>query len=197
MAKTRVLFKVGFLYHKAGFDPLIDLFLADDRYDVLFAHDEERIRRFGFLNRPFRPALLDDLQAQGYRFTDERGGFDVVIAGDTLRNPGDYGEIIVTSGESRTIVRNRLHLAAARRGLTLRFLYARRRQLRFRVGLQPEVDAEQPAVTVITLPHQSGQLCSFVPAVLAADELHLTAQAYQHSEILGRESREALVRLNG
>ena len=111
-------------------------------------------------------------------------------------NPGDYGEIIVKGNESRTIVRNRLHSAAARRGLTLRFLYARRRQLRFRVGLQPEVGAEQPAVTAIALPHQSGHICSFVPAMLAPDERHLAAQAHQHSEILGRESREALVRLN-
>ena len=91
MTKTRVLFKVGFLYHKAGFDPLIDLFLADDRYDVFFAHDEERIRRFGFLNRPFRPALLTELAAQGYRFTEERAGYDVVIAGDTMRHAADYG----------------------------------------------------------------------------------------------------------
>ncbi len=95
MSRTRVLFKVGFLYHKAGFDPLIDLFLDDDRYDVFFAHDEERIRRFGFLNLPFRPALLDELEAKGYRFTDERAGFDVVIAGDTLRQPGDYGDAML------------------------------------------------------------------------------------------------------
>jgi CDP-glycerol glycerophosphotransferase (TagB/SpsB family) len=95
VAKTRVLFKIGFLYHKAGFDPLIDLFLADDRYDVFFALDEERIRRFGFLDLPYSPPLLDELVRQGYRFTKQRAGFEVVIAGDTLRNAADYGDAVL------------------------------------------------------------------------------------------------------
>ena len=91
MRRTRLLVKIGFLYHKAAFDPLIELFLADARYDVFFALDEERVRRFGFLNRPFRPPLLDELKRGGYRFTDRTEGFDVVLAGDTIRNAARYG----------------------------------------------------------------------------------------------------------
>lgn len=57
--------------------------------------------------------------------------------------PGDYGEVAVDVTENRTTVRNRLHAAAARRGLTLGFLHARRRLLRFRVELRLEPSAER------------------------------------------------------
>lgn len=95
MAKTKLLFKVGFLYHKAAFDPLIDLFIADPRYDVYFSHDEERLRKFLFFNVKYRPPLLDTLAKQGYRFTEERAGFDVVIAGDTIGNAAAYGNAML------------------------------------------------------------------------------------------------------
>jgi CDP-glycerol:poly(glycerophosphate) glycerophosphotransferase len=94
LSRTKVLFKVGFLYHKAAFDPLIDLFFADPRYDVYFALDEERLRRFFFFNLKYRPALLDTLAARGYRFTEVERGFDVVITGDTVRE-GAYGDALL------------------------------------------------------------------------------------------------------
>lgn len=93
--KTKLLFKVGFLYHKAAFDPLIDLFLADPRYDVYFSHDEERLRKYVLFNVKFRPRLLDALEAQGYRFTDQKAGFDVVISGDTIGQAAAYGDALL------------------------------------------------------------------------------------------------------
>jgi hypothetical protein len=95
MARIKVLFKIGFLYHKAAFDSLIDLFLADNRYEVRFAMDEERVRRFLILNLPYRSASMDDLERQGYRFTEEKQGFDVVIAGDTIKGAEDYGDALL------------------------------------------------------------------------------------------------------
>jgi hypothetical protein len=67
---------------------------------------------------------------------------------------GDYGEVAVKTSESRTNLRNRLHAAAARRGLALRFLYARRKRLRFRVEPQPKVGTERPATSVSDLLRQ-------------------------------------------
>jgi hypothetical protein len=64
---------------------------------------------------------------------------------------GDYGEVAVKICESRRIVRNRLHAAAARRGLALRFLYARRKCLRFRVETQPEAGTKRPIITATDL----------------------------------------------
>jgi hypothetical protein len=57
--------------------------------------------------------------------------------------PGDYGEVAVDASENRATIRSRLHAAAARRGLTLSFLHARHRLLRFRVGLRLEPSAER------------------------------------------------------
>jgi hypothetical protein len=94
MAKTRILFKIGFLYHKAAFDPVIELFLADPRYEVFFSLDEEKMRRFGLFNVPYRPRLLDELARDGYRFTGEKAGYDVVVAGDPLRDVEDYGDTL-------------------------------------------------------------------------------------------------------
>src|SRR5437773_10062263 len=85
MTRRRLLFKIGFVYHKAAFDPLIELFRSDDRYDVFFALDEDRMRRF-FVNFRYRPPIVDECVRQGYLFTAEKRGFDVVLAGDTLRD---------------------------------------------------------------------------------------------------------------
>ena len=95
MAKIRLLFKIGFVYHKAAFDPVIELFRADDRYDVFFALDEERIRRWGILNIPYRPPVVDQWVREGYRFTKDKRGFDVVIAGDTIRDAAAYGRTLL------------------------------------------------------------------------------------------------------
>jgi hypothetical protein len=79
---------------------------------------------------------------------------------------GDYGEVAVKASENRTIVRNRLHAAVARRGLALRFLYARRRQLRFRVEQQSERGLERPAIGAGARGRQPGHVRS--PGLLAA-----------------------------
>jgi hypothetical protein len=39
VTKTKLLIKIGFIYHNESFDPIIDLLLADDRSDVYFALD--------------------------------------------------------------------------------------------------------------------------------------------------------------
>ena len=72
MSKIRLLFKMGFVYHKAAFDPVIELFRQDERYDVYFSLEEERIRRF-FVNVRYRTPLIAEWERQGYRFTKERG----------------------------------------------------------------------------------------------------------------------------
>lgn len=92
--RLRVLFKIGFVYHKAAFDPVIELFQQDGRYDVWFALDEERIRRF-FVNWPHRPPLVTELARQGWRFTREKAGFDIVVAGDTIRDAETYGRTLL------------------------------------------------------------------------------------------------------
>ena len=47
MNKTKVLFKMFYLYHKAAYDPLIELFERDPKYDVSLSLTHEIERTFG------------------------------------------------------------------------------------------------------------------------------------------------------
>jgi CDP-glycerol glycerophosphotransferase (TagB/SpsB family) len=113
MNKIRLLFKMGFVYHKAAFDPVIDLFRQDERYDVYFSLEEERIRRFG-INIRHRPALIAEWERQGYRFTQEKGGFDIIIVGDTIRNAEEYGNAMLCFLNHGTGIKNILYRNLAR-----------------------------------------------------------------------------------
>ena len=108
MVKRKVLFKIGFVYHKAAFDPVIELFLKDGRYDVRFSLEEERIRRLGF-NIRYRPPILDEWIRQGYRFTKDKSGFDVVITGDTLREAKQFGNALLCFLNHGTGIKNILY----------------------------------------------------------------------------------------
>ena len=78
MTKIRLLFKMGFVYHKAAFDPIIELFRQDKQYDVYFSLEEERLRRF-CINVRYRTPLIAAWEGQGYRFTKEKRDFDIII----------------------------------------------------------------------------------------------------------------------
>ncbi len=94
MKKIKVLFKIGYVYHKAAFDPVIELLLNNPKYDVRFALDMEK-RRVLFFDIPYRAHIISEWENQGYRFTDETRGFDIVITGDTLRNAAAYGRTLL------------------------------------------------------------------------------------------------------
>ena len=51
MRKTKVLFKMFYLYHKAAYDPLIELFENDLNYDVALSLTHEVERSFGFYDK--------------------------------------------------------------------------------------------------------------------------------------------------
>jgi len=108
LTRIKVLFKLGYVYHKAAFDPVIELMLADDRYDVWFSLEYEKKRKF-FIDFPFRPPIIDTWKKMGYRFTDETGGFDIVIAGDTIKNAGDYGKTLLCFLNHGTGIKNILY----------------------------------------------------------------------------------------
>ena len=92
--KIKLLFKIGYVYHKAAFDPVIELLWDDPKYDLWFQLDMEKKRRFLF-DFPYRAHIIDEWQKQGYRFTEETKDFDIVITGDTLRRSRDYGKTLL------------------------------------------------------------------------------------------------------
>jgi hypothetical protein len=93
-SKIKLLFKIGYVYHKAAFDPVIDLLLNNPKYDVWFQLDMEKKRYFLF-DFPYRAHIIDEWEKSGYRFTNETLGFDIIIAGDTLKSSKDYGKTVL------------------------------------------------------------------------------------------------------
>ncbi len=108
MQKIKLLFKIGYAYHKAAFDPIIDLLLNNPKYDVRFSLDMEKVKYFG-IEFPYRHAIIDQWKKLGYRFTKETSGFDIVIAGDTLRNAEAYGKTLLIFLNHGTGIKNILY----------------------------------------------------------------------------------------
>jgi hypothetical protein len=109
LKKIKLLFRVGYVYHKAAFDPVIELLLNDEKYDVWFSLDAEKKRRFFFIDIPYLAPIIKGWEKLGYRFTDDTRGFDIVITGDTLRNTPDYGRTLLCFLNHGTGIKNLLY----------------------------------------------------------------------------------------
>jgi len=106
--KIKLLFKIGYAYHKAAFDPVIELLLNNEKYEVWFSLDMEK-KRYLFIDRPYRHKITDEWKKLGYRFTDRKKGFDVVITGDTLRDAAAYGKTLLIFLNHGTGIKNILY----------------------------------------------------------------------------------------
>ncbi len=113
MKKIKLLFRIGYAYHKAAFDPVIEYLMKDEKYDIWFSLDMEKKRYFIF-DIPYRNKIIDEWKKHGYRFTKETKGFDIVISGDTLRNSGDYGKTLLIFLNHGTGIKNILYRNLAR-----------------------------------------------------------------------------------
>lgn len=94
MAKTKVLFKMFYLYHKAAFDPLIELFKSDPEYDVALSLTHEVERTFGLFDKDHTKKHLQEFENQGHRVSDEKEEFDVVFAPDVV-DEKKYGDALL------------------------------------------------------------------------------------------------------
>lgn len=108
MNTIKVLFKIGYAYHKAAFDPVIDLMKENEKYDLWFSLDMEK-KRYLVFDFPYQQSIIEEWQNQGYRFTQETQGFDIVIAGDTLKNSKDYGKTMLCFLNHGTGIKNILY----------------------------------------------------------------------------------------
>jgi hypothetical protein len=113
MPKIKLLFRISYVYHKAGFDPVIERLLHNDSYDVWFSLDMEKKRHFLF-DIPFQAPIIDKWKKSGYRFTTEKKGFDIVITGDTLRDAPAYGTTMLIFLNHGTGIKNILYRNLAR-----------------------------------------------------------------------------------
>lgn len=105
----RLLFEVGHLYHRAALDPLYQVFKQDPQYDIAFTCSHDSERRLGVFNRSLRHELEARFRDEGLTVANDTRGFDVVIVGDTVRDPRRYGETILCFVNHGTGIKNILY----------------------------------------------------------------------------------------
>ena len=84
MGTTKILFKMLYLYHKAAYDSLIDIFSSDLKYDVAISLTDEVTRKFGIFNKKESNKVLTELLQKNIRISDEDENFDIVIVPDVV-----------------------------------------------------------------------------------------------------------------
>ena len=92
---------------------MIERYLDDQDYDVWFSLNMEKKRVF-FFDLPFRPPMISEWEKEGYRFTEQKSGFDIVITGDTLRDSHKYGKTLLCFLNHGTGIKNILYRNLAR-----------------------------------------------------------------------------------
>lgn len=94
MGKIKILFKMFYLYHKAAYNPLIDIFSSDSQYDVAVSLSNEVTRKFGIFNKKESNETLTGSLQKNVRISDENEHFDIVIVPDVV-DEKKYGEALL------------------------------------------------------------------------------------------------------
>lgn len=105
----RLLFEVGHLYHRAAFDPLYRVFCKDPNYDIAFTCSYDAERRLGVFNHSLKSELEQRFREEGLPVADGTRNFDVVIVGDTVRDPRRYGKTLLCFVNHGTGIKNILY----------------------------------------------------------------------------------------
>ncbi len=105
----KILFKIGYLYHKAAMNPIIEAFAVDSNYDIAFSLTEEKTKLLGLLDKGVGDRFKALLEDKRLRLSDEDEGFDVIIVGDTIREPARYGKTLLCFVNHGTGIKNILY----------------------------------------------------------------------------------------
>lgn len=88
---TRVLFEVTQEYYWPSMKPIYDAMAADGTYELHIRVGRNHKRFAGIFLIAQQKTIERRYEAQGYRTTRSAAGFDVVIAGDAVKNGRQYG----------------------------------------------------------------------------------------------------------
>ena len=91
----RTLFLIGHEYHRASLDPIYNEMKARGIFDIHFTCTEEKTRRWLVFQRSMCGAVEEALRREGLRTTRDVAGFEVVVTGDVLTDPGKYGPALL------------------------------------------------------------------------------------------------------
>jgi CDP-glycerol glycerophosphotransferase (TagB/SpsB family) len=105
----KLLFEVGHLYHRAVFDPLYRVLRQDPRYEMAFVCSFDAERYFGLFTRSLKRQIEARFRSEGLPVAEDTHGFDVVIVGDTVRDPRRYGRTLLCLVNHSTGIKNMLY----------------------------------------------------------------------------------------
>jgi hypothetical protein len=105
----KLLFEVGHLYHRAVFDPLYQVLRQDARYEIAFACSFDAERYLGLFTRSLKREIEERFRAEGLPVAEATRGFDVVVVGDTVRDPVRYGQTLLCLVNHSTGIKNMLY----------------------------------------------------------------------------------------
>ena len=83
-----------YLYHKAAYDPLIDLYEKDSNYDVYLSLSHEAEKKFKIFKKDITNKYLNLFEQQGHKVSNENETFDIVFIPDVV-NEKKYGDAIL------------------------------------------------------------------------------------------------------
>lgn len=86
----KVLFDLKKEYYFNSLYPVLKYFQEDPVYDVHINIGSDQTRKFGIFFTSNKKRVQKNLEKQGYKVSDEKKGFDVIVCGDALKNPKNY-----------------------------------------------------------------------------------------------------------
>ncbi|MCD6176865.1 MAG: CDP-glycerol glycerophosphotransferase family protein [Candidatus Cloacimonetes bacterium] len=90
----KVLFDLKKEYYFNSLMPLYEVMKDDSKYDIQFYVGKDEKRFLGIFLLPQRKQIEERLIKMGIKITDKTNGFDLVISGDVLKNPKNYGDVV-------------------------------------------------------------------------------------------------------
>jgi len=88
----KVLFDLKKQYYFNSLFPLYKEMMKDNNYDIYFRVGKDQKRFLGIFLISQKNEIKAELQNKGYKITEKRDDFDLVVCGDAVRNPNKYGK---------------------------------------------------------------------------------------------------------
>lgn len=88
----KALFDLKKQYYFNSLFPLYQEMNKDNKYDIYFRVGKDQKRFLGIFLISQKNEIKKRLRSKGYKLTEKREGFDLVVCGDAVRNPNKYGK---------------------------------------------------------------------------------------------------------
>ncbi|NOR44558.1 MAG: CDP-glycerol glycerophosphotransferase [Candidatus Delongbacteria bacterium] len=90
----KVLFDLKKEYYFNSLYPLYKEMVKDPNYDIYFRIGKDQKRFLGIFLINEKNRIAEWMIKEGYKLTDERSGFDLVVCGDAFKDPEKYGDCV-------------------------------------------------------------------------------------------------------